>query len=166
MKNALITGSFDPITRGHEDLITRAAALFDHVYVVIVANTEKADGAFSPADRLALVQKTIEALPCDNVSALLHSGLTSDIAKELGAKHIVRGARNATDFDYESNLALIMKRFDPALESWILPTDPTLSAISSTYVRDLLKYGCDLGDAVPAACRQLMKELYAKRHEG
>ena len=58
------------------------------------------------------------------------------------------------------DLAGIMKRFDPAFETIILPTDPSLSMISSTYVRDLLKYGCELGDAVPEACREMMKELY------
>lgn len=164
MRNAIITGSFDPITSGHCDLITRASRIFDRVYVVILANTEKAGGAFHPDDRLKLVNAAIEALPCDNVEAVLYGGLTSDIAKQLGAKFIVRGARNATDFDYETNIALIMKRFDAELETIILPTSPETSAISSTYVRDLLKYSCDLGDAVPEACREMMKEMYALRH--
>ncbi len=163
MRTAIITGSFDPITSGHADLITRAAKIFDKVYVVIVANTEKANGAFHPTDRLTFVQKTIEALPCDNVSAVLYGGLTVDIAHELGAKFIVRGARSATDFDYETHIALIMKRFDPELETIILPTSPETSAISSTYVRDLLKYNCELGDAVPDACRDLIKEIYNKK---
>lgn len=164
MKNALITGSFDPVTSGHIDLITRAANLFDHVYVVILANTEKAGGAFRPSDRLALLETAVHALPCRNVSALLYGGLTSDIARDLGAKFIVRGARSATDFDYEANLSLIMKRFDPELETIVLPTSPHLSAISSTYVRDLLKYGCDLGDAVPDSIRGSMREIYNRTH--
>lgn len=164
MRTAIITGSFDPITSGHADLITRAAKIFDKVYVVILANTEKAGGAFLPNDRLTLVEQAIGSLPCDNVSAVLYGGLTSDIAKELGAKFIVRGARSATDFDYETNIALIMKRFDPELETIILPTSPETSAISSTYVRDLLKYGCELGDAVPDACRDLMRELYERNN--
>lgn len=163
-KNALITGSFDPVTSGHIDLITRAAQLFDHIYVLIVANTEKKSGAFHPHNRLVLLEDAIRTLPCDNVSALLYSGLTSDAAHELGAKFIVRGARSATDFDYEANLALIMKRFDPTLETIILPTSPHLSAISSTYVRDLLKYDCDLGDAVPDCIRDKMREIYRREN--
>ena len=162
MKTAIITGSFDPITRGHEDLILRASKMFDKVYVVIVFNTEKSGGAFSPDDRLTIAKAAISALPVDNVEAVLHSGLTSDIARELGAKFIIRGARNASDFDYEYNLSLIMKRFDPTLETVILPAAPELTMISSTYVRDLLKYGCELGDAVPDGCRREIVELYKK----
>ena len=162
MKNAIITGSFDPITSGHEDLIRRAARLFDHVTVVILANTEKQSGTFTPDERLRLAELTIGALGCNNVSALVWGGLTSDIACELGASYIVRGARNASDFDYEANLSLIMKRFDPTLETIILPTDPALSMISSTYVRDLLKYGCDLTGSVSEACRDEMLRLYRK----
>jgi len=162
MKTAIITGSFNPITSGHVDLILRSSKMFDRVYLVIVFNTEKSGGAFSPEDRLTLAKMAIDSLPVNNVEALLHSGLTSDIARDLGAKFIVRGARNASDFDYEYNLSLIMKRFDLELETVILPADPTKTMISSTYVRDLLKYGCDLGDAVPEGCREEMVRLYKR----
>ena len=162
VRRALLTGSFDPVTSGHEDLLLRASRLFDEVYAVILANTEKAGGAFSPTDRLALLEDTVSALPVDNVKALLWGGLTSDIARQVGARYLVRGARNASDFDYEYSLSLIMKRFDPALETVILPADPAKSMISSTYVRDLLKYGCPLGDAVPGAVREKMAELYRR----
>lgn len=162
MKTAIITGSFDPITSGHVDLILRSSKMFDRVYVVIVFNTEKSGGAFLPEDRLTLVRTAIASLPVTNVEAVLHSGLTSDIADELGARFIVRGARNASDFDYEYNLSLIMKRFDPELETVILPASPEKSMISSTYVRDLLKFGCELGDAVPDGCREEMERLYRK----
>lgn len=160
MRNAIITGSFDPVTTGHTDLFLRAARLFDTVTVVILANTEKSTGVFCPADRLRLVQAAIGELPVSNLRAAVYGGLTSEIARDLGATFIVRGARCASDFDYEANLAQIMKRFDPELETVILPTDPTLSMISSTYVRDLLKYGCDLAGSVPPACLPLMEELY------
>jgi len=162
MKTAIITGSFNPITSGHVDLILRSSKMFDRVYLVIVFNTEKSGGAFSPEDRLTLAKMAIDSLPVNNVEALLHSGLTSDIARDLGAKFIVRGARNASDFDYEYDLSLIMKRFDPELETVILPADPTKTMISSTYVRDLLKYGCELGDAVPEGCREEMVRLYKR----
>ncbi len=165
MKKALITGSFDPITSGHVDLILRSSALFDEVYVVILANTEKQSGTFSPAERLELLEEVITSLPCKNVKAALHGGLTSDFANKVGATFIVRGARSAADFDYEYNLSLIMKRFDPTLETIILPTAPHLSAISSTYVRDLLKYGCELGDAVPSSCKEKMIHLYKQKQK-
>ena len=157
MKHAILTGSFDPITSGHLDLVRRAAEMFDRVTVVILANTEKPTGCFAPADRLRFVEEAISGIP--NAGAMLYSGLTSDAARELGAKFIVRGARSGSDFDYEINLAEIMKRFDPELETIILPARPELSMISSTYVRDLIKYGCPLGDAVPDGCRADMEAV-------
>ncbi len=156
MRHAIVTGSFDPVTAGHADLFARASALFDRVTVVILANAEKSSGFFSAAERLRFVEETVADL--DNVDAVVYGGLTSDIARELDARYIVRGARSATDFDYEYGLAFIMKRFDPALETVILPARPEYAMISSTYVRELLRYGCPLGDAVPEQCRRDMEK--------
>ncbi len=164
MKRCVITGSFDPVTSGHLDLISRASKMFDEVYAVIVFNAEKPVGAFSAEERLELLKSAVSEIKADNVRADSFSGLTSDYIRAVGAEFIVRGARNATDFDYEYNLSLIMKRFCPECETVILPAAPTLSAISSTYVRELLKYSCDLGDAVPEACKALAKEFYTKRY--
>ncbi len=155
---AMVTGSYDPITAGHMHLITRSAALFDKTYVAICANTEKAGGAFSPLDRIALAKDAVEKAGLTNVQVILCEGLVSDAAKKYGVRYLVRGLRSATDFSYEYDLAGIMKRFDSSLETIFLPTEPTLACISATYVRDLLKYGCDLGDAVPNP--ELTKELY------
>lgn len=160
MRRAVITGSFDPITSGHLDLIRRSAELFDELYVVIVFNAEKKSGMFSPSDRLTLLKTAVDELGCPNIHADMFSGLTSDYIHSVGAKFIVRGARNAVDYDYEYDLSLIMKRFDPEFETLIIPSSPEYLAISSTYVRELLKYGCDLGDAVPQSCRELMRDLY------
>lgn len=160
MKRAVITGSFDPVTSGHLDLIRRSAEIFDEVYVVVVFNAEKKSGMFSPSDRLTLLKMAVAELNSPNIHADMFSGLTSDYIHKVGAKFIVRGARNAVDYDYEYNLSLIMKRFDPEFETVVIPSSPNYLAISSTYVRELLKYGCDLGDAVPQSCRELMKELY------
>lgn len=164
MRRAIITGSFDPVTSGHLDLISRSADIFDEVIAAILLNGEKKSGAFSPDERLSLLNTAIGELNRDNVRAEAFIGLTSDFAHKVGANFIVRGARNATDFDYEYNLSLIMKRFDPAFETVILPSRPSLAAVSSTYVRELLKYGCDLGDAVPSSCREMMREMYARNN--
>ena len=163
MKKAIITGSFDPITSGHEDLIRRAAAMFDEVTVVIVANTEKRTGMFRAEDRLLFAEKLAESLTAEGVgmvNAILYGGLTSEAAHKVGARFIVRGARNATDFDYEYGLAGIMKRFDPNLETVILPADPILSCVSSTYVRELLKYGFSLEGSVPDCIAKLVRDTY------
>ncbi len=158
MKRAVITGSFDPITAGHLDLIKRASDIFDEIYVVILFNAEKKNGMFSPENRLKLLDAAVSELS-GNIKTDMWSGLTSDYMHKVDAEFIVRGARNATDYDYEAELALIMKRFDPKFETIILPSSPTLTAVSSTYVRELLKYGCELGDAVPSSCVGLMREL-------
>ncbi len=163
MKRAVITGSFDPVTSGHEDLIRRAAALFDSVTVVILANTEKASGMFPPPDRLRFCRAVCGGIP--GADAIVWGGLTSDIMRELDARFIVRGARSGSDFDYEYNLAMIMKRFAPDSETVVLPAKPELSMISSTYVRDLLKYGAPLGDAVPDACRGDVLDTYRRLTE-
>ena len=148
MKKAIITGSFDPITSGH---------------VVIVANTEKRSGMFRAEDRLAFAEKLAQSLTAEgagSVKAILYGGLTSEAAHKVGARFIVRGARNATDFDYEYGLSNIMKRFDPTLETVILPADPTLSCVSSTYVRELLKYGFPLDGSVPDCIAATVRETY------
>ncbi len=157
---ALVTGSYDPITAGHMYLIRIAAGMFDKVYVTICANTEKAGGAFLPEDRVKLAEDAVKRAGFANVEVILNGGLVSEIAHETGAKYLVRGVRNGMDFAYEYDLAGIMKRFDSALETIFLPTAPTLACISATYVRDLLKYDCPLGDAVPNG--ELTKALYRK----
>ncbi len=159
---ALVTGSYDPITAGHMHLIRIAAAMFDRVYVTVCANTEKAGGAFLPEDRVKLAEDAVGRAGLANVEVVLNGGLVSEAAHRLGAKYLVRGLRNGMDFAYEYDLAGIMKRFDPALETVFLPTDPVLSCVSATYVRDLLKYDCPLGDAVPNG--ELTKALYRKEN--
>ena len=157
---AMVTGSYDPITVGHMHLIRIAAGMFDKVYVTICANTEKAGGAFRPEDRVTLAKDAVEKAGLSNVEVTLNGGLVSDAAHACGAKYLIRGLRNGMDFAYEYDLAGIMKRFDPALETVFLPTDPTLACVSATYVRDLLKYDCPLEDAVPNG--DLTKALYRK----
>ena len=157
---AVVTGSFDPVTAGHLDLITRAASLFDTVWVAVSANAEK-NNLFSAEERTTLVRLATAALP--NVKTALCEGLVSDFLREKNARILVRGARSASDFDYEYDLAHIMRRFDPALETVILPTAPTLSAVSSTYVRELLRYGAPLGDAVPETVKEQMLAFYASK---
>lgn len=159
-RRALITGSFDPITSGHADLIRRAVEMFDCVTVAVLSNGKKTGGAFSPEDRVRLIEEAVRAMRLDGVRVVYSSELTSKLAHEAGAKYLVRGARNATDFDYENNLAAIMKRFDENLETVILPTSPSLAAVSSTYVRELLRFGCPLEGAVPEGCEKLTRELY------
>lgn len=158
MRNAIVSGTFDPITSGHCDLIRRAAKMFDHVYVVSVNNSEK-NCMFTPDLRLDMVKAAVSELAengITNVTADSYDGLTSDYMHGNGIGFIVRGARNASDFDYEYSLAEIMKRFDPSFETVILTAAPELSCVSSTYVRELVKYGLPLGDSVPKSVAEII----------
>ena len=168
----IVTGSFDPMTSGHADLLIRASRLFDRVHVVVLDNGKKdstGGGMFTYEERLTILQTAVDELRSAgiaNVCAESFTGLTSDYAKKVGAKFIVRGARNASDFDYEVSLAEIMKRFDPELETVILPADPKRACISSTYVRELLRYDCPIGDAMPPLAGACAVDLLQKRKKG
>ena len=163
---AMITGSFDPVTSGHVDLIRRAAKLFDFVYVAVMSNGEKdssGGGMFTYGERLALAEAACADLLKEgitNVKAELCEGLSSAYAAERGITYIVRGVRSASDFDYEYSLAAIMKRFDADLETVMLPSEPSIACVSSTYVRELLKYHHPIGDAMPDSAAKLAEKLY------
>ncbi len=166
---AMITGSFDPVTSGHADLIRRAAGMFDFVYVALMSNGEKdsaAQGMFTYEERLALLEAACADLASEgitNVKAEVCVGLSSAYAAERGIRYIVRGVRCASDFDYEYSLAAIMKRFDAGLETVMLPAEPSIACVSSTYVRELIKYGHPVGDAMPGSAAHLAVSLYGKK---
>ena len=170
-KIAMLTGSFDPVTVGHADLIARAARIFDFVYVAIMSNGEKdsaGHGMFTCEERLALLAATCRDLAEEgitNVRAEICIGLSSSYAAARDVRYIVRGARGATDFDYEASLAGIMKRFDPNLETVILPATPEIACVSSTYVRELLKYGCPIGDAMTKTAAETARMILASRED-
>ena len=162
MKKAIIPGSFDPATLGHLDLAERAARIFDEVHVVAMVNSEKAGaGMFSPDERLAVLESLTRGIP--NVRCAVCTGLASDYTKANGIEFIVKGARNATDFDYEHSLCEIMKHFHGGIETVILPSVPSLSYISSTYARERIRYGCDLSDIVDSETAALIKKLYTEK---
>lgn len=151
---AVVPGSFDPITIGHLDVIERASRMFDYVTVAVLVNSEK-EYLFSSEERLSFVRAATAHLP--KVDVVKSEGLLSDTAAECGAGVLVKGARCAADFDYELSLAAIMDEFLPGLETVILPTRPTLSHVSSTYARELIKFGAPLERAIPTAVIPLLR---------
>ena len=160
-KIALIPGSFDPVTKGHVDIVRRAAKMFDKVIVAVMANAEKQKGMFSPQERLEILRCALRDI--ENAECLLCTGLASDFAVEQGAFYFVKGLRNATDFDYEYSIANIMKKFDRRIETVFLPADPTLAHISSTYARERIRYGCSLDDIADSETARLIMKLYNKQ---
>lgn len=162
MKRALVAGTFDPITVGHTDIIKRAAELFDEVTVAVLDNAEKRT-VFTMDERLCTVARAIEHLGHENVGVTAFDGLTSELMRKLGIRYIVRGLRNATDFDYEFGMAQIMREFAPESETVFLPSLPEHMHVSSTYVRERIKYGAPLEGYVAPGTAELISDIYKNK---
>ncbi|MBO4437443.1 MAG: pantetheine-phosphate adenylyltransferase [Fibrobacter sp.] len=137
-KIAVFAGSFDPFTVGHLDIVKRASALFDEVWVLLAVNVSKRY-MFSEETRLEMVRKAVAQFT--NVKVDSFDGLTVDFAKRVGAKFLVRGIRNAADVDYEQTVAWNNKMLCSECETVFLSSAPEHLMISSTVVRELLKAG-------------------------
>lgn len=146
MKKAVFCGSFDPITKGHEDIVLKSLSLFDEVIVAIGINNEK-KCRFSIEQRLQWIKDTFA--DCPNVKVTVYEGLTVDMCKQHGAKYIIRGLRNTIDFEYESTIAEANKKINPEVETVFLLTEPSLRCVSSTVVRDLIRHDYPVDDFVP-----------------
>ena len=157
MRTAICSGSFDPITLGHLDIIRRAAACFDRVCVCVSPNAEKRSPMFTPEQKLLLVRTAVGDLP--NVEAELWPGLLADFAVNHQADAIVRGVRNTTDFDQEYQLACINRGIHPGLETLLLPASPEYQHFSSSMAREMIRYRQPLEKYLPASILSLVREL-------
>ena len=166
MKTAVCSGSFDPITLGHLDLIRRAAQCFDKVYVCVSPNAEKRNQMFTPEQKLRLVELSVADIP--NVEAELWPGLLADYAVEKDAV-IVRGLRNTTDFDVEDQLASINADIHPGLETVLLAASAEYRHFSSSMIREMIRFGQPLEKYLPAAIVPLVRQWtnnQEERHHG
>lgn len=155
MRIAVCPGSFDPITVGHLDLAERAAAIFDRVILCVMVNGEKKH-MFTLDERLELAQAAAAHLP--NVEAAACGGLLADFARERGACALVKGVRGGTDLDWEMQLAQINRDLFPRLDTVLLPARPEHMHISSTMVREMLRYQQRLEPYIPSgAMRALLR---------
>lgn len=161
MKTAICSGSFDPVTLGHLDIIRRAAACFDEVWICVCPNAEKRNQMFTPEQKLQLVQTAAAEIP--NVKAELWPGLLADFAALHGAKVIVRGVRNVTDFDAEYQMALINRGVRPELETMLLPASPAYQHFSSSMAREMIRYRQPLEQYLPAPIIPLVMEMTAQQ---
>jgi len=156
MKIAIYPGSFDPITLGHLDIIRRAAACFDKIYVCVMINCEKKNPMFTDRERLEQIRQSVAELP--NVEAELWTGLLADYAGEKGATILVKGLRNATDFDQEYQMAAINKGLRGDLETVFFPASAEYQHFSSTMAREMIRYGQPLERYVPAPVAKALAE--------
>ena len=156
MKLAVCPGSFDPITVGHLDLARRAAAIFDQVILCVMVNSEK-HPMFSLEERLELARAAAASLP--GVRAEACGGLLADFAREKGAAALVKGVRSEADFGWEVQLAQINRDLCPELDTILLPARPEHRHISSTMVREMLRYGQDLRPYIPAGALSALHRI-------
>ncbi|MES2517645.1 MAG: pantetheine-phosphate adenylyltransferase [Bacteroidota bacterium] len=144
-KIAFFPGSFDPFTKGHEDIVVRGLTLFDEVIIGIGHNTNKAR-YFSIEKMINWIEETFENQPVRVVS---YNDLTANVAKDMGADFLLRGLRNTTDFEYENSIAQVNRYLVENLETVFLITSPALAPISSTIIRDLHRYGTNIDEFLP-----------------
>jgi pantetheine-phosphate adenylyltransferase len=144
-RTAVYSGTFDPITLGHEDVVRRAAGLFDRL-IVAVAMAHHKNTRFTLAERIALAQEALADVP--GVEVLPFDGLIMDFCRQHGASAVVRGIRNVTDFDYEAQMAAMNRKLNPAVETVFLLPQAQVQCISSTLVREIAKLGGDVSAMV------------------
>jgi pantetheine-phosphate adenylyltransferase len=142
---AVYSGTFDPLTLGHEDVVRRAAGLFDQLLVAVALAHHKKT-LFGTEQRVAMVQKACSSIA--NVSVLPFDGLIMDFCAAHHACAVVRGIRNLTDFDYEAQMAAMNRKLRPQVETVFLLPDAALACISSTLVREISKLGGNVGQMV------------------
>ncbi|MEO9804628.1 MAG: pantetheine-phosphate adenylyltransferase [Reichenbachiella sp.] len=145
-KIALFPGSFDPFTKGHEDIVRRSLKLFDEVIIAIGYNSAKS--RYFEADYM--VDRIKSAfLPEDRMSVMVYNELTADLAQKTGASYLVRGLRNTTDFEYENSISQVNRYLNDHLETVFLITAPEYAHISSTIIREVHKYDGDISPFIP-----------------
>jgi pantetheine-phosphate adenylyltransferase len=146
MAKAIYPGTFDPPTNGHIDIVERAAKAVDFLTVSVVELSSKST-LFSVDERVAMFAESVAHLP--NVSVQLYSGLTVDLARDLGASVIVRGLRITSDFEYESEMALMNRRMAEDVETICLFSSLEFQILSSSRVKEVAALGADVSDLVP-----------------
>lgn len=153
----MFTGSFDPITLGHLDIISRASQLFDRLYVGLFYNQNK-QGFFDLETRQRILEESLVDFP--NVQVVTaDDSLAVDLARKLGVTYLVRGLRNATDLEYESNLSYFNSQLAPELETVYLVASHSVQPVSSSRVRELIHFEADISPYVPQA---VVKEVEAQ----
>lgn len=158
MKIAIVPGSFDPVTNGHLDIIFAAAELFDRVLAVVTVNAEKKT-LFTREERIALLQEAVTGR--ENIEVVSCGGLLARYAQEAGACAIVKGARGASDFDYEMQLAAVNQE-QTGIRTVILPSSKEVSYISSTVARQIAQFHGDLTHLVPPCVERALIDKFEK----
>ena len=156
---ALYPGSFDPMTYGHLDILTRLSALYDEVYAAVMVNPQKKP-FLDTETRVEVIKEATAHLP--NVSVVAAEGATVNLARKLGAKVLVRGLRSVTDFEFESTLAAGNRLLAPEIETLFLMAKPEFAYVSSTIVREIDSLDGELGNLIPPAAVKALEKRKEK----
>lgn len=164
-RTALYAGSFDPVTNGHIDVIRQASRLADNLVLAVGVHPGKSP-LFSAVDRLDMLEQTCRPIArkagC-KLSCITFADLVVTAARKVGATILVRGLRDATDFDYEMQMAGMNAEMAPRLQTVFLPASPSVRPITATLVRQIAGMGGDISDFVPASVAARLKKKFAKR---
>lgn len=158
MRIALYPGTFDPLTNGHMDIITRAADLFDEVVVAIYATPSK-NLLFSVEERAKMVEEAIARL--GNVKVATYHGLTVNFARAIGARAMIRGLRAVTDFEYEFPLVMMNKRLAPEIETVALFTNTDFQLVSSSLLKEVVSLGGSVTNLVPPNVEAALQRAFS-----
>lgn len=159
MKKAIFPGTFDPLTKGHLDIIERASTLFDELIVVILENSEK-QTMFTLEERLELLRKDTAHL--DHVRIDADHVLTVTYAKQVDACAIIRGVRSIKDYEYELNIASANQYLEPAIETVLLFSSPAYAYVSSSIIREMMRYDADISKLVSEHVKEALAKKYTK----
>lgn len=159
---AIYAGSFDPITRGHEDVIRRSRDFVDELVVAVATNSSKSP-LFTVDERIAMIGATVGDI--DRVHVRSFDGLLVEFAREVGASLIIRGLRAVSDFEYEFQMALMNRHLSPRLETVFMVPSVETTYISSSIVREVARYGGELGSLVHPAVAAALRERFAASAE-
>jgi pantetheine-phosphate adenylyltransferase len=155
-------GSYDPVTNGHIDIITRTAGVFERVVVGVVNNPiRKERTLFTAEERQDLIREATSHLP--NVEVRTFSNLLVEFAREMGARSVVKGLRAISDFEYEFEMAQLNRKLDPGIESVYMIASPQYSFLSSTGVKEMATFGGDVSDLVPGPVATAMADRLGDR---
>jgi pantetheine-phosphate adenylyltransferase len=157
---ALFPASFDPVTNGHLDIVQRSLHVFDELVLAVATNVDKTE-TFTLEERLAMLESTVAGMPHVRVTAF--DGLTVDFARQIGARVIIRGFRAMSDFEYEFEMALMNRHLNPDVETIFMMTSPENLYVSSSRLKELVRFGRDVSEFVPATVAKSLRDRLGKR---
>jgi len=159
-KTAVYPGTFDPMTLGHFDLITRAAKLYDRLVVAVAATSAKSGALFDAEHRLAMIREDVANAGLANVSVELLDTLLVDFCRAHGVRTVIRGVRVYSDFEYEFQMALTNRRMAPEIETLFMMPSENLAYVTASTVREIARYG---GDTSPFVTPAVQKHLHERQ---